>query len=192
MPASIPARLRTWRPTMTFSSAVMWPNSFRFWKVREMPWAATWWGGRPWISRSLKRTVPSSGARKPESRSKRVVLPAPFGPMTALTVPLRTRKETSFTAWTPPNRLETPLTSRRFTLPPRAGPARPRSRSRSPRARKLRIPSGAKSMTTSRMPPKTASSWAPKTPRSDRNLSTAAAESAPHRLPMPPTATMAT
>ena len=42
------------------------------------------------------------------------------------------------------------------------------------------------------MPPKTASSWAPKTPRSDRNSSTVAAESAPHRLPMPPTATMAT
>ena len=101
----------------------MWPNSFRFWKVREMPRAATSCGALPWISRSSKRMVPSSGARKPESRSKRVVLPAPFGPMTALTAPLRTRKETPFTACTPPNRLEMPLTSRRFTRPPRIRPA---------------------------------------------------------------------
>ena len=36
-----PARVRTWRPTMTFSSAVMLPNRRMFWKVRAMPAAAT-------------------------------------------------------------------------------------------------------------------------------------------------------
>ena len=35
-----PARVRTWRPTMTFSSAVMLPNRRMFWKVRAMPRSA--------------------------------------------------------------------------------------------------------------------------------------------------------
>ena len=33
--------MRQWRPTMTFSSAVMFGNSRMFWKVRAMPALAT-------------------------------------------------------------------------------------------------------------------------------------------------------
>ena len=36
-----PREVRQWRPTMTFSSAVMLANSRMFWKVRAMPGAAT-------------------------------------------------------------------------------------------------------------------------------------------------------
>ena len=47
MPARNPARLRTCRPTMTFSSTVMRGKSRMFWKVRAMPRAATSCGGLP-------------------------------------------------------------------------------------------------------------------------------------------------
>ena len=36
-----PDCVRTWRPTITFSSAVISGNSRMFWKVRAMPWRAT-------------------------------------------------------------------------------------------------------------------------------------------------------
>ncbi len=36
--------VRAWTPTITFCSTVMLGNSARFWKVRPMPSAATWWG----------------------------------------------------------------------------------------------------------------------------------------------------
>ena len=39
-----------------------------------------------------------------------MLLPAPFGPMTALIVPSNTSKETSSTAVSPPKRLVTPCT----------------------------------------------------------------------------------
>jgi len=38
-----PERVRTCRPTITFSSAVMSPNRRMFWKVRAMPASATLW-----------------------------------------------------------------------------------------------------------------------------------------------------
>src|SRR4030095_8347821 len=41
----------------------------------------------------------------------RVVLPAPFGPMTDRTSPRRTSRLTRLTAWTPPNDLETSVIS---------------------------------------------------------------------------------
>ena len=47
-------------------------------------------------------------------------------------------------------------------------------------------------MMSTRMPPKTASSYDPNEPRIDRKLSSAPMISAPHRLAMPPMATMAT
>jgi hypothetical protein len=34
--------VRTWRPTITFSSAVIPPNRRMFWNVRAMPAFATW------------------------------------------------------------------------------------------------------------------------------------------------------
>jgi hypothetical protein len=41
MPSRKPARLRTWRPIMTFSRAVILPESLMAWKVLAMPLRAT-------------------------------------------------------------------------------------------------------------------------------------------------------
>src|SRR6185503_18457540 len=49
--------------------------------------------------------LPESGARLPEIRPTSVVLPAPFGPISACTVPAGTWSATWSTATTPPNRL---------------------------------------------------------------------------------------
>ena len=75
------ALVRTCRPTITFSSAVMSGKSRMFWKVRAMPASATlctWLGeyGRPDSSK-----LPESGAYRPVITLKNVVLPAPFGPI---------------------------------------------------------------------------------------------------------------
>jgi hypothetical protein len=49
--------------------------------------------------------MPASGASWPFSMLKQVLLPAPFGPISASISPAETAKETSATAWTPPNDL---------------------------------------------------------------------------------------
>ena len=115
-PEKNPARLCTCRPTMTHSSAVMPWNSLMFWKVRAMPRRAIWCGLRPWISSPWKRMVPALTGRLPAMRLNRVVLPAPFGPITALILPAGTPKLTSLTACRPPNRLCTALSSSRGAL----------------------------------------------------------------------------
>src|SRR5450759_3783805 len=55
---------------------------------------------------------PRLGARKCVSRLKQVVLPAPFGPISACIVPRRTRRLTSLTATNPLNSLVRPSVSR--------------------------------------------------------------------------------
>src|SRR6266498_2249762 len=65
----------------------------------------------PVTSRSLKRTLPASGWRWPVMRLKRVVLPAPLGPMMALIDPRGTVKLTPLTAWKPSKLLRSPVTS---------------------------------------------------------------------------------
>ena len=42
MAPKTPAPVRTWRPTMTFSTADMLPNRRMFWKVRAIPRSAAW------------------------------------------------------------------------------------------------------------------------------------------------------
>src|SRR5271155_4020273 len=58
------------------------------------------------MSRPSNVIVPSLGAISPASRLKSVVFPAPFGPMIACSVPLRTSRSTPSTATMPPNRFE--------------------------------------------------------------------------------------
>jgi len=106
MPARNPELLSTCRPTMTFSSADMCAKRP---DVLEGPGDPR---GRPrgavparGAAGRRRLPAPLSGIRKPETRLKSVVLPAPFGPMTALIMPGSTRKLTSFTAWSPPKRL---------------------------------------------------------------------------------------
>ena len=60
MPAS--PVLKVWcRPTSTFSSAVISPNSCTFWKVRATPEAAMSAGARPTSDLPEKSTEPAVG-----------------------------------------------------------------------------------------------------------------------------------
>ena len=52
---------------------------------------------------------PALGASEPEMRLKKVLLPAPFGPMIEVRLPEKKRAVTSASAVKPPKRLPTPL-----------------------------------------------------------------------------------
>src|SRR6188508_998431 len=67
--------------------------------------------GRVVMSAPAKRTVPASGRRLPASWLMKVVLPAPFGPITACVSPSRTSKSMPSVARSAPNCLTRPLTS---------------------------------------------------------------------------------
>src|SRR5215831_7232877 len=56
------------------------------------------------MSSSCSRTLPASGFRSPAIMLNRVVLPAPFGPITAQISPSPTSKLMESTASRPPNR----------------------------------------------------------------------------------------
>src|ERR1044071_5059815 len=81
------------------------------WKERPMPSRQRSCGAMPVTSRSLKRTLPASGRRCPVMRLKRVVLPAPLGPMMALIDPRGTLKLTPPTARKPSKLLRNLVTS---------------------------------------------------------------------------------
>ena len=65
-------------------------------------------GREPVISRPLKKMRPLVGVRKCVSKLKQVVLPAPFGPISAWMVPRRTARSTPLTAMNPLNSLVRP------------------------------------------------------------------------------------
>src|ERR1700704_902681 len=87
------------------------------------------------MGRPCSRTVPPAGAYSPDTMLNRLVLPAPFGPISAWISPARMVSAASATAWMPPNALETPP-------PSSTGPALARgrgcSRQRPPAAREYR------------------------------------------------------
>src|SRR3954447_15282224 len=62
-------------------------------------------GAVPVISRPLKIILPTVGLYRPVIVLKKVVLPAPFGPMRLTMLPRGITKFTSFTATRPPNRM---------------------------------------------------------------------------------------
>ena len=71
------------------------------------------------MSRPSKTMVPEVGGKNPLIRLKKVVLPAPFGPMIARSSPLATLSETSRTATRLPKRLVTfSISSNVHALPP--------------------------------------------------------------------------
>ncbi len=57
-----PARVRTWRPIITFSSADRFAKSRMFWNVRAMPRAVTSCGFSPARDCSSNVKSPASGA----------------------------------------------------------------------------------------------------------------------------------
>src|SRR6185295_14088706 len=72
------------------------------------------------MSASLNTMRPVWVGSTPEIWPMRVVLPAPFGPISACTSPRTTSSVTSSVATTPPKRLETPRSSS-MPLPEEAG-----------------------------------------------------------------------
>ena len=91
------------------------------WKVLAMPIRARRSGVQPVISAPLKATRPESGASAPVTRLKRVVLPAPLGPMIEWIVRSRIVVTTSSTAFSPRKRRERPrISSVMVGLPGRA------------------------------------------------------------------------
>src|SRR5215470_6175516 len=101
---------------MTFSLTVMFRKSRRFWNVRAIPRWLILCGGRPTIELPSKRMSPSSGSYTPVIRLKRVVLPAPFGPITLTISFSSTWKSSSEITCRPPKAFETPLSSRSGNL----------------------------------------------------------------------------
>src|SRR6266542_524428 len=92
---------------MTFSSAFRLAKSWTFWNVRARPSAATRCGGQPVMSDPSKRMRPSLGVRRPEIMLNVVVLPAPLGPIIAVTAARARANETCETATSPPKRMVT-------------------------------------------------------------------------------------
>ena len=85
-----------------------------FWNVRPTPSAAIACGGFPDDLRPSNTIEPEVGLYTPVSRLKNVVLPAPFGPISATIEPRGIVKSTSsVTAMRPPNSLRTCVATRR-------------------------------------------------------------------------------
>src|SRR5713226_6359307 len=110
----------------TFWKTVSLGKMFVRWKERPTPRRQTSWGARPVMSRPSKRTAPASGRTCPVMRLKSVVLPAPFGPMIAVTWPAATDRLTPPTASKPPNDLRRSRTSSTASPPPCPLPERDR------------------------------------------------------------------
>src|SRR5713101_5238593 len=99
-----------------FSSTVIRPSGRGIWKVRPTPSRAISCEASP-SSRSAPRLIwpPSAGVR-PLITLKRVVLPAPFGPMRPVIEPSATLSVQPASASTPPKRLVMPVTLRRSAV----------------------------------------------------------------------------
>ena len=90
----------------------MLENNLRFWKVLAMPSLVIRSGGNPLIRLPSNTTSPSLGAYRPVMQLKKVVLPAPLGPMSPTICPGPTDMSTSRTATSPPKRRVTLRASR--------------------------------------------------------------------------------
>src|SRR5687767_12783375 len=86
-------------------------KGWTIWKVRTTPRAQITSGAKPRSEVPTKRMSPASGRTNPEIWANRVVLPAPFGPISAEIEPASTVSDTAFVATTPPKRLVTPTIS---------------------------------------------------------------------------------
>ena len=127
-------------PMVTLSSTLSPGNGRTIWKVRAMPRRHTASAGRPWTGSPANVIEPPFGAMAPAIMLNSVVLPAPFGPMTAKIAPCGTAKLTRSTATRPRKRLLRPSTVSSAVIcrlsPSQAGapaaatprPAAPRSR----------------------------------------------------------------
>src|SRR2546421_5139105 len=81
------------------------------WNERARPLRARLGAGRRVMSSPAKRIVPASGRRLPASWLMKVVLPAPFGPITACVSPSATSKWMASLARSAPKFLVRPRAS---------------------------------------------------------------------------------
>ena len=86
------------------------------WNVLTIPSCAIRCGLNPRTESPSRSTSPPSPRSKPVMTLKSVDLPAPFGPMSAVSEPRRTSKVAPLTAMTPPKLLETFCTERRVLV----------------------------------------------------------------------------
>src|SRR5689334_8694849 len=87
-----------------------------------MPFCEMRSGGRPAMFSPLNRTRPDVGPMTPVRQLKKVLLPAPFGPMMARISPRWTSKSTLLSALRPPKRTVSASVRRTGALP-RSTPA---------------------------------------------------------------------
>src|SRR4051794_14047522 len=97
--------------TRTLSCTDREVNSSRRWNVRPSPRRARTWVDARVMSLSSNRTRPDAGGISPVRTLNRVVFPAPFGPISPVTVPGVTVSETPSRATAPPNRTVTSCAS---------------------------------------------------------------------------------
>ncbi len=206
-----PRFARRCAPSATFSITLRWPSSRTCWKVRLRPSDAKSRAGADSIGLAINCTSPSVGSSTPEIMLKKVLLPAPLGPINAWISPALTFIDTSLLATSPPKRLVT-LDDCSSTVPRsgstrRASVAMPRG-TRATSARRKRwprrssaghTPSAKRCNTSSIKRPNTITSKLPLVPSRPGRMScsfslssviTAAPSTAPHRCPAPPTTAM--
>src|SRR5215470_13000828 len=112
--AQKPARACQLAPAITFSQTVSPGNRPTFCRVRAIPSDASLCGLSPVRSVPPKVSRPASGRTNPHSTLSRVVLPAPFGPMTPVTWQGAAANDTESSAVRPPKRT---VTSRMSSTP---------------------------------------------------------------------------
>src|SRR5262245_7655077 len=97
-------RSRACAAMRTFSRTLRAGNTWQSWKVRAMPFCATWCTGSTVMSSPAEMTPLALGSSALVSMIQVVDVPAPFGPMTARISPRSTVRSTSSTATSAPNR----------------------------------------------------------------------------------------
>src|ERR1043166_2780149 len=108
----LPSSMRSETASPIVSSGVRSANNWLIWNVRAMPRRTRLYGSRSVMSRPSSRMRPAVGRSTPVSRLMIVVLPAPFGPISAWRAPFSTDSETSLAARMPPKRFSKPTVCR--------------------------------------------------------------------------------
>ena len=90
-------------PRAMFSATVMLGTSVKCWCTMPMPWANASDGDRIVIGAPRHRITPCCARNSPNTTRMSVVLPAPFSPSRACTLPARTCSEAPSSARTRPN-----------------------------------------------------------------------------------------
>src|ERR1700730_12243237 len=95
---------RDWAAMRTFSKAVTLGRMLVIWYERAMPLREMRSGESPVMSSPLNSIRPEVGRRIPVRQLKKVLFPAPFGPMIARSSPRPTSELTLLSAAKPPKR----------------------------------------------------------------------------------------